>query len=67
MKRLIGSILGVVVAGSFLGGCFAVIDPFPGPHVSGPGIVIGPPVIVAPRPRGWYGHQGYGWQRRGYR
>jgi len=55
------------VAGSFLGGCFAVIDPFPGPHVSGPGIVIGPPVVVAPRPRGWYGHQGYGWQRRGYR
>jgi hypothetical protein len=68
MKRSIGWILGFVVAGSLLGGCVAVVDPFPRVYVPGPRVIVpGPPVIVSPRPRGWYGHQGYGWQRRGYR
>lgn len=67
MKRLFGWFLGLVVAGSMLGGCVAVVDPFPAPYFSGPRVIVGPPVVVAPRPRGWYGHQGYGWQRRGYR
>ena len=66
MKRSIGWILVFVVAGSVLGGCVAVVDPFP--RVYGPRIIVPvPPVVVAPRPRGWYGHQGYGWHRRGYR
>jgi hypothetical protein len=67
MKRLFGWVLGFVVAGSLLGGCVAVVDPFPGPYFSGPRVIVGPPVVVSPRPRGWYGHQGYGWQRRSYR
>ena len=68
MKRLLGSFLGFVVAGSLLGGCIAVVDPFPGVYAPGPRIVVAPPpVVVAPRPGGWYGHRGYGWQRRGHR
>jgi hypothetical protein len=68
MKRLLGSFLGFVVAGSLLGGCIAVVDPYPGVYAPGPRIVVAPPpVVVAPNPRGWYGHRGYGWQRRGHR
>ena len=67
MKRKLGWFLGFVMAGTFLGGCVAVVDPFSGPYVSGPGVIIGPPVVVAPRPRGWHGHNGYGRQRGGYR
>ena len=69
MKRFLGWSLGFVVVGSLLGGCVAVVDPFPGVYLSGPRVIVGPPrpVVVAPRPRGWYGHQGHGWQRRGYR
>ncbi len=65
MKRLLGWLLGFVLAGSLLGGCVAVVDPFPGVYLSGPRVIGGPPpVVVAPRPWGWYGHQVYGWQRR---
>jgi hypothetical protein len=69
MKRFLGWSLGFVVVGSLLGGCVAVVDPFPGIYLSAPRVLVGPPrpTVVAPRPRGWYGHQGYGWQRRGYR
>ena len=76
MKRLLGSFLGIVVAGSLLGGCLAVVDPFPGVYAPGPRIVVAPPpVVVAPHPRGWYrhhghggyGHGGYGGPRRGHR
>jgi hypothetical protein len=68
MKRLLGRFLGLVMAGSLLGGCLAVVDPLPGVYVSTPRVIVGPPpVVVAPRHRGWYGRQGYGWQRRGHR
>ena len=66
MKRLLGSFLGLVVAGSLLGGCIAVVDPFPGVYAPGPRIVVAPPPVVV-APHGWYGHRGYGWQRRGHR
>ena len=40
MKRLLGWFLGFVTAGSLLGGCVAVVDPFPG--------VYAPPYLIAP-------------------
>ena len=70
MKRSLGWILGSVVTGSLLGGCVAVVDPYPSVYVPGPRIVVAPPpVVVAPRPWGWhgYGHRGYGWERRSHR
>jgi len=67
MKRLLAWFLGFVTAGSLLGGCVAVVDPFPGVYGRGPGIVVTPPVVVGPRPWGWYGHRGYGWERRSHR
>ena len=69
MKRSLTWFLGFVVAGSLLGGCYAVVDPgYSRVYVPGPPVIVSPPVVVAPhRPRGWYGHRGYGWERRGHR
>ena len=69
MKRSLGWLLGFLAAGSLLGGCVAVVDPFPRVYVPGPRVVVAaPPVVVAPRPWGWgYGYHGHGWQRRAYR
>jgi hypothetical protein len=64
MKR----ILGLAVVTALLGGCVAVVDPFPGVYVPGPRVVVTPaPVVVAPRPWGWYRWQHHGWHRHGYR
>jgi hypothetical protein len=54
-------------AAALLGGCMAVVDPYPARvYVPGPRVVVpGPPVVVAPGPWGW-GHRG-GWYRRGHR
>lgn len=66
MKRSIAWLMGLIAAGSLLGGCVALVDPFP--VVSGPRIVVAPaPVVVAPRPWGWWGYHGHAWQRRAYR
>ena len=66
MKRSIAWLMGLIAAGSLLGGCVALVDPFP--VVSGPRIVVAPaPVVVAPRPWGRWGYHGHGWQRRAYR
>jgi hypothetical protein len=69
MKRTLVRFLGFAVAVGLLGGCVAVVDPYPARvYVPGPRVVVpGPPVIVAPRPWGWgHGHGG-GWYRRGHR
>jgi hypothetical protein len=68
MKRSIAWWMGLFVAGSLLGGCVAVVDPFPHVFVPGPRIVVAPaPVVVAPGPWGGWGYHGHGWQRRAYR
>jgi hypothetical protein len=68
MKRSIGWLLGFVTVGSLLGGCVAVVDPFPRVYVPGPRVVVAPaPVVVAPRPWGGWGYYGHGWQRRAWR
>jgi hypothetical protein len=66
MKRSIAWLMGLIAAGSLLGGCVALVGPVP--VVPGPRIVVAPaPVVVAPRPWGWWGYHGHGWQRRAYR
>lgn len=61
-------ILGLAAAAALFGGCVAYVDPYPGVYVPGPRVIVAPaPVVVAPRPWGWYGHHGYGWHRRGHR
>jgi hypothetical protein len=68
MKRSIAWSMGLLVAVSLLGGCVAVVDPFPRVFVPGPRIVVAPaPVVVAPGPWGGWGYHGHGWQRRAYR
>lgn len=73
MKRSLTWVLGFVVAGSVLGGCFAFVDPsYPGVYVPGPPVIVSPPVVVAPHYRGgWHGRRGgwerHGWERRGHR
>lgn len=68
MKRSIAWLMGLIAAGSLLGGCVALVDPVPHVIVPGPRIVVAPaPVVVAPHPWGWWGYHGHGWQRRAYR
>ena len=54
----LGLVLSAVAAVG-LGGC--VLAPVPGPVIGG-GVVVAPPVVVAPRP---YYHRGYGGYYRG--
>ena len=67
MNRTLVRVLGFAAALGLLGGCVAVVDPYPARvYVPGPRLLVAPPpVVVAPRPWGW-GHHG-GWYRRGHR
>jgi hypothetical protein len=67
MKRTLVRVLGFVVALGVLGGCVAVVDPYPARvYVPGPRLVVAPPpVVVAPRPWGWGHHRS--WHHRGHR
>jgi len=63
MKRTITWLMGLIAAGSLLGGCVALVDPVP--VFPGPRIVVAPaPVVVAPHPWGGWGGHGHGWQHR---